>query len=95
MKIGERVLDDDGKIIVQQTHDFTPYVRQVRQARDLTNGGRVGESRHVGRIPTKLLTIWLKEAGVSWTDTNAVQDVIRRKLMSGEFSALRNWEGNF
>jgi nucleoside permease NupC len=42
-----------------------------------------------------LLGMWLKEAGVSWDDTAAVKDVLKRKLMSNEFSALRVWEGSY
>jgi hypothetical protein len=42
-----------------------------------------------------MLNIWLKEAGVAWTDTQAVKDVIKRKLMSSEFSSLRVWEGRY
>jgi hypothetical protein len=42
-----------------------------------------------------MLGIWLKEAGVEWTDTQAVKDVLKRKLMSNEFSGLRVWEGNY
>jgi hypothetical protein len=38
---------------------------------------------------------WLKEAGVQWHDTNAVNEVINRKLMSGEFNKLRAWEGKW
>jgi hypothetical protein len=42
-----------------------------------------------------MLNIWLKEAGVAWTDTQAVKDVIKRKLMSNEFKSLRVWEGSY
>jgi hypothetical protein len=42
-----------------------------------------------------MLNNWLKEAGVAWTDTQAVKDVIKRKLMSNEFSGLRVWEGKW
>jgi hypothetical protein len=42
-----------------------------------------------------LLNVWLKEAGVQWTDTQAVKDVLKRKLMSNEFRDLRVWEGTY
>jgi hypothetical protein len=32
---------------------------------------------------------------VRWDDTQAVKDVIKRKMMSNEFSALRVWEGTY
>jgi len=42
-----------------------------------------------------LLSVWLKEAGVSWSDTGAVKEVIKRKLLSNEFKDLRVWEGTY
>ena len=42
-----------------------------------------------------LLAVWLNEAGVEWTDTQAVKDVLKRKLMSNEFNCLRVWEGKY
>ena len=42
-----------------------------------------------------LLSVWLKEAGVSWSDTGAVKEVLKRKLMSNEFAKLRVWEGSY
>jgi hypothetical protein len=32
---------------------------------------------------------------VAWTDTEAMKEVIKRKLMDGEFAKLRNWEGTW
>ena len=51
--------------------------------------------RHVGRVPGAMVSLWLKEAGVKWDDTHAANDVIKRKMLSGEFSAFRNWEGTY
>jgi hypothetical protein len=42
-----------------------------------------------------LLAVWLKEAGVQWTDTQGIKDVIKKKLLSNEFSGLRVWEGKW
>jgi hypothetical protein len=42
-----------------------------------------------------LLGAWLKAAGVSWDDTEGVKSVIKRKLMSNEFSELRVWKGSW
>lgn len=95
MKIGEKFHDDEGsKFVIEEIHDFTPTVENVAKIRQFSDG-RMGESRHVGRIPGKLFYEWLKEAGVSPTDTQAAQEVLKRKLMGGEFSAFRVWEGTF
>ena len=56
----------------------------------------LGTASHLLRtILLMLLNVWLKEAGVKWTDTQAVKDVLKRKLMSNEFRDLRVWEGNY
>lgn len=95
MKIGEQFLDADGtKFVVKETHDFTPTLNAAAAIRQVSDG-RMGESRHVGRIPGKLFYEWLKEAGVKSTDTEAAQEVIKRKMLSPEFSAFRVWEGSY
>lgn len=95
MKIGEKFINDEGsKFVVQETHDFTPTVENVAQIRQFSDG-RMGESRHVGRIPGKLFYEWLREAGVSPTDTKAAEEVLKRKMMSNEFRAFRVWEGSY
>lgn len=94
MKIAERYFDDDGKLIIQETYDPTPYLERTAKLR---SAGRMGfsESRHVGTVPNFLLEQWLRDAGVSYTDTDAVNELLNRKLQSGEFSALRVWEGKY
>jgi hypothetical protein len=42
-----------------------------------------------------VLTQWMKEAGKRRDDTEAMQDVIRKKLLDGEFNKFRVHEGNF
>lgn len=96
MKIGERFHDGEGsKFVVQQTHDWNPTLQAVEGLREVTDGGKAGESRLVGRIPGKLFYEWLKEAGVNPTDTKAAEEVIKRKMMDSEFSGFRVWEGNY
>lgn len=94
MKIAEQISFDGNNLIVKETHDFTAI---VDRAKALQSSGQnsLGESRHVADVPLKLLELWLKEAGVSWTDHKAVEEVLKRKLMSGDFAALRVWEGSF
>ena len=96
MKVGEKVHHADGgdTLIVQEFHDFTPYIEQNKALRDMGKG-HTGENRHIGRVPLKLIAEWLKEAGVKWDDHEAVQTVMKRKLLSGEFDKLRNWEGTY
>ena len=53
-----------------------------------------GESKLVGVIDAALINEWLKEAGIAWDDP-AMDDVIKRKMLSGEFDKLRVWQGTY
>mgnify|MGYP000692907870 CR=1 FL=1 len=97
MKIGEKFIPLPGsetEFTVRQTFANDPYLKDVQQLRD-AGVGVSGESRLVGRIPMHIVAEWIKEAGLEWSDTEAVQDLMRRKLLSGEFDAFRVWEGRF
>ena len=93
MKLSEKNTLQDGKLIRQRTFDATP---QIEEAKALRNAGKVGfsEHKHIARVPNWLIHEWLKEAGVDASDP-AAQDVLRKKLLSGEMSQFRVWEGSF
>lgn len=93
MKISEKVFEDDGKIIHARTFDNQPAMDDAAALRS-AGLGVTGESRLVGRIPMNLVNDWLKEAGVKWDDP-AARDVVRRKILSGDFDAFRVWGGRF
>ena len=94
-KIKETVTFDDDKMIIKNTFDATHMLKDAEQAREVTNNSFGSDYKHVGNVDMALLNVWLKEAGVQWTDTQAVKDVLKRKLMSNEFSKLRVWEGKY
>ena len=94
-KISESVKFEDDKIIIKKTHDATVALKDAAYAREVTDNGFGSDYKHVGNVDMAMLNIWLKEAGVAWTDTQGVKDVIKRKLMSSEFRNLRVWEGNY
>lgn len=94
-KISEQYKFEGDQLIVKQTHDASHMLKDVQHAREVTDNSFGSDYKHVGNVDMALLNIWLKEAGVAWTDTQAVKDVIKRKLMSNEFSSLRVWEGNY
>ena len=95
MKLSEQFIDGEGsKFIVKKTYDPTPTLDAVGKIRQ-SDTFDFGESRHVGRVPGWLIAEWLKEAGVRWDDVKARDDVIRKKMLSGEFSALRTWQGKY
>jgi len=90
VKILDRMyMDSDGKTIVHhQVHDYNDVLRQNAEMRQ-QEIGKMGDNWLIGRVPKSLITKWLKEAGVSWDDHEAVDEIIARKLNSNEFSHLR------
>ena len=94
MKVGEKFIDNhDGTFVVQRQFNNEPYLNRVEKIREL-NGGILGESRLAGEIPLHIVETWAKEAGIKWSDP-AMKDVIKRKLLSGEFDKFRVWKGTF
>ena len=94
-KLSEKVSFDDDKLIIKKTFDASHMLNDAKHAREVTQNSFGSDYKHVGNVDLALLGVWLKEAGVSWEDTPAVKDVIKRKMMSNEFSALRVWEGSY
>ena len=93
MKLSEKNSLQDGKLIRQRTFDPTPQIEQAKTLRDMGKDG-YSENKLVARIPNWLIHEWLKEAGVS-ADDPAAQDVLRKKLLSGDADAFRVWKGTF
>jgi hypothetical protein len=96
MKLGEEVLFDhsENKVIVKKTHDVNPEMHRAQMLRE-AGCGQKGESRLVGSIPINLIAEWCKEAGVKWSDTAARAEVVKRKILSGEFDKFRVWKGTY
>jgi hypothetical protein len=94
-KIRESVSFDDDKIIIKKTYNADVMLRDAQKARELSPNEFGSDHKYVGSVDMALVNIWLKEAGVSWEDTNAVNDVIKKKLMSNEFQKLRVWDGTW
>lgn len=94
-KISEQVTFSDDQMIIKQTHDATQMLKDAQYARERTENSFGSDYKHVGNVDMALVNVWLKEAGVSWKDTQAVKDVIKKKLMSNEYSALRVWNGSY
>jgi hypothetical protein len=94
MKTGEKFIDNhDGTFVVQSRFDNDSYIKRVEAIKEL-NGGILGESRLAGEIPLHIVEMWAKEAGIKWGDP-AMKDVIKRKLLSGDFDKFRVWKGTF
>ena len=93
MKLAEQWFSDGGKVIQKKTFDPNPTLEDVKALKQITP--QSGDTWHVGRIPSWLMGEWIKEAGLTWDDTEAVQALVKRKLLSGEYDALRPHTGTF
>ena len=96
MKISEKVhIDEDKKeIIIESVYTNTPYLDRVAEIKK-QGLGQTGESRLVGSVPIHLIKEWCKELGVKWDDVEARKDVVKKKMLSGEFDKLRVWKGTY
>ena len=94
MLISERFEVDGDKLHHVRQHDFTPVLDRAALLRSEGHTG-FSEHWHIGTIPMALITQWLTEAGVSWDDTEARAEVIKRKLLDGDFAKFRVHEGSF
>ena len=93
-KISESWHQDGNKIVHVKKHDWNPMLDQAQAYRDQGIDG-FGENKLVGVIDAALLGEWLKEAGVAWDDTHAKAEVVKRKMLSGEFDKLRVWNKTY
>jgi hypothetical protein len=96
-KIAEKVHHEDGgqTLTIERVYDNEPTLNQVKDLKDAGFDQQRGDNRLVGRIPMHIMAQWLKEAGVDWSDHGAAQEVIKRKILSGDFAKFRVWEGTF
>ena len=96
MKINEQVHHDTkhDKIIVESTYDNNPALERAEQLRK-AKVGIVGENKLVGTIPVHIIKTWCTEAGIKWSDNEAKKEIIRKKMLSGDFDKLRVWKGTF
>lgn len=94
-KIGESVTFDGDQMVIKKTYDGGQALRDAAHAREVTQNSFGSDYKYVGNVDMAMLNIWLKEAGVAWSDTAAVKEILKKKLTSNEFSGLRVWEGKW
>lgn len=87
-----RMFKQDGKLIVQSQQATDPVIASARLAKEAPQQP-VADSWHLARIPAHLLTQWVKEAGISYDDREAVKDLLMRKIMDSDNAAFRVHEG--
>ena len=94
MKIATRLHEDEGKLIVQETHDFSPVLERAKRLKSEALGD-LGESKLVGLVPVKMWAEWAKKWGVDPNDAKAMKEVVARELMDRDNAHLRVWDGRF
>jgi len=95
-KISEKIYTEGDNTIIKHTFDGNGMIQDAAYAREVAPHQFGNDKIHLGNVDLGMLTIWLKEAGVEWTDTEGMQEVIKRKLLDGEFSKLRgDWKGKW
>jgi len=79
---------------LKNEYDLSPVLEKAKYLRDagLTD---FGESKVAGVLPMAVVSEWMKEAGVRMDDNEARKEIIRKKMLSGEFDRFRVWEGTF
>jgi len=45
--------------------------------------------------PIFLIKQWCDEMGIKWGDIEARKEVVKKKILSGEFDKLRVWKGTY
>lgn len=97
MKLSENWFQQDGQIVQQQTHDFTPTMDLAQSLRsDGANG--FGDSKLVGVVDAGMMGMWATEAGIKGSDPaywEKMQDLVKKKMLDGDFAKLRVWEGSY
>jgi hypothetical protein len=96
-KIKEQIHWDDseGKVIVQETHDFTPILEKAKTLKSLGQNAFGNDNKLVGVVPAKMFAIWAKKWGVNMADSKAMEEVVARELMDRDNSQFRVWGGTF
>ena len=91
--MAERFFLQDNELVFHKQTDPTATLERVKMQRDAALDH--GDSWHVGTLDKHVLEMWLKEAGLKYSGTEAVSDLIRTKLMDGDNAAFRVHEGTF
>ena len=96
MKIAERLIDNhDGTFTVKKTYDNQGVIDLAKTYQDIGAPEMASDSVCVGLVPMNILAEWFKEAGVDWSDSEACGEIIKKKMLSGDFDKLRVWEGRY
>ena len=94
-RIDQKITFEGDDMVIRNTYDATAALQDAAYARENSANSFGSDYKHVGNIDASMVTNWLKQAGKTWADTDAVEDVIKRNLQNGEFAKLRVWDGKW
>ena len=90
------IVQEDGQVFIRKAHDVSADMRRIEDLRSLGQSAQdTKRGRHVGAIPYGVLDMWMQEEGVLYSEPDKVKEVIKKKLLSGDFAKLRLHEGTF
>lgn len=95
MKIAEDYWEQDGKLIVRETHDPNPTLRQARVLRDqrAMGGPQISDGVHVARLPKWLIEVEAQRRGVSFNDHEAMNKLVEDLVTDSQYEQFRIWSG--
>lgn len=99
MKVSEQYSAEDRMLYVAQKHDVTQVLKRAEMMRHAREAGVTGaipaDWVPVGVVPAVMQRVWANEAGVSMDDHEALEEVLTRKLLDGDFGKFRVDERKF
>jgi len=94
-RIDQKISFEGDELVIKNTFDATTAIKDAEFARENSANSFGSDYKLVGNIDASMVTNWLKQAGKTWADTDAVEDVIKRNLQNGEFAKFRVWDGKW
>ena len=86
MSIQTRYFDEDGKIVINRSQDIQ-RILDFNKERNIDGHNCKSDMRLAGSIPFVVIEMWMKECGAK-IGSQELNEYIKKKLMSGEFSKL-------
>ena len=95
-KLSEKItVDADGKVVVQQSHDFHAVAERAKALQSAGMDGLGKDNKLLGTIPMKLIHEAAKARGVKFDDQAAMKEVVLDLLEARSMSDFRVWTGTF
>lgn len=93
MKLTEKYSFEDRMLHITQKHDVSAALKRAEMMRHAHEQGHQNAlppgSVPVGTVPAVMLRVWAQEAGVRMDDAPAMEELLTKKLNSGEFGKFR------